>query len=203
MVRITKPLEERRLEILDCAKSLFISQGYDRTAVSDIANTLGISQGLVYHYFESKTDLLYAVIDEIVAEQSKALFETALKDDGRDAAARLAGFIQLKERPERYKTLMQSLLGDAAVMDYIYKKFMLSGLDAFVAFIEQGNADGSWDCPDADIAARFLLHGFLGITKSFEDGTQPSDAHKAAVVGIIERVLGAKAGTFREGGQTL
>ncbi len=55
--------EERREQILEAAMRLFAEKGFDRTTVDDIAEACGIAPGLVYHYFDSKTAILQALID--------------------------------------------------------------------------------------------------------------------------------------------
>lgn len=68
-IKIEKPnlrtvqAEERRLQILDTALTVFASKGFDGTSIKDIANAAGISQGLIYHYFKSKDDLLVLTIE--------------------------------------------------------------------------------------------------------------------------------------------
>ena len=55
--------EQRRAQLLETALDLFSEKGVENTTIKDIANTIGVAQGLVYHYFASKDDLLLAVIE--------------------------------------------------------------------------------------------------------------------------------------------
>lgn len=54
--------EAREQRILDATASLIVQYGYDKTAISDIAKTAGISKGAVYLHFDSKDDLLHRLI---------------------------------------------------------------------------------------------------------------------------------------------
>ncbi len=54
--------EERRGEILDKAAAMFAERGFDATSMSSIASGLGVSKALVYHYFQSKEELLYQML---------------------------------------------------------------------------------------------------------------------------------------------
>lgn len=54
--------EEREQRILNAATDLFIHYGYDKTTVSDIAREAGISKGAIYLHYQSKDDLLEALI---------------------------------------------------------------------------------------------------------------------------------------------
>ena len=46
VVRIVKPIEQRRKEILDGAMKVFAEKGFAKTSIYDIAGSLNISQGL-------------------------------------------------------------------------------------------------------------------------------------------------------------
>jgi AcrR family transcriptional regulator len=54
---------DRRELILDCALALFAEHGVEGTSMKSLAKRAGISPGLIYHYFESKADLLDQVIE--------------------------------------------------------------------------------------------------------------------------------------------
>jgi TetR/AcrR family transcriptional regulator, fatty acid metabolism regulator protein len=50
-------IDKRRL-ILDAAVRVFARQGFHTCRVSDIADEAGVAYGLVYHYFQSKDEVL-------------------------------------------------------------------------------------------------------------------------------------------------
>lgn len=53
---------QRRNDILYAALNLFVERGYVATKTSDIAKFLGISDGLLFHYFPTKEDLYYELV---------------------------------------------------------------------------------------------------------------------------------------------
>ena len=55
--------EQRRTQLIDTALDLFAEKGVDGATIKDIATRAGVAQGLVYHYFDSKEDLLGAIIE--------------------------------------------------------------------------------------------------------------------------------------------
>jgi AcrR family transcriptional regulator len=55
---------DRREEILKASLHLFATRGFHGTSMRDIAREADITEGLIYHYFESKRDLFRAIIDE-------------------------------------------------------------------------------------------------------------------------------------------
>jgi AcrR family transcriptional regulator len=50
--------EERREQILDAALRVFAEKGFAGASIRDIAKEVGVTEGLLYHYFESKEQLL-------------------------------------------------------------------------------------------------------------------------------------------------
>ena len=54
--------EKRRGEILAAGLDLFIRKGYAATKISDIAERVGMSAGLLFHYFKSKEKLYEELI---------------------------------------------------------------------------------------------------------------------------------------------
>jgi AcrR family transcriptional regulator len=64
MARTPKVVEDRREQIIDAALLVFSQKGFERTTNKDIAQAAGITAGLIYHYFESKEELLKAAIEQ-------------------------------------------------------------------------------------------------------------------------------------------
>ena len=64
--------EERRQAILMTALQLFVEKGYHDTKITDIAAAVPMSTGLMFHYFESKEDLLLALV-QMGADGTRAL----------------------------------------------------------------------------------------------------------------------------------
>ncbi len=54
--------EERRKQILMTALTLFVERGYYETKITDIAKAVPMSTGLMFHYFESKEELLLELV---------------------------------------------------------------------------------------------------------------------------------------------
>jgi AcrR family transcriptional regulator len=50
-------------QILDAAEDLFHSNGYHKTKVSNIVKRIGVTQGTFYYYFNSKEELIGALIN--------------------------------------------------------------------------------------------------------------------------------------------
>ncbi|MGL5735021.1 MAG: TetR/AcrR family transcriptional regulator [Beijerinckiaceae bacterium] len=78
--------DDKRAAILHRAAELFAAQGYDRTSLLDIAQALGISKALFYHYYNSKDallhDIIHAHLSELV-EMTEAADDASLSPEAR------------------------------------------------------------------------------------------------------------------------
>lgn len=74
-----------RKRILETALLLFSEQGYRETSVAELAGSADVSKGLVYHYFDTKRDVLSAVM----ARGADRLQGTLDRPELRDSPAAL------------------------------------------------------------------------------------------------------------------
>jgi AcrR family transcriptional regulator len=66
--------------IVDAAGAVMARVGYAATSMKDVAQEAGVAQGLIFYYFESKDDLLLAVVQSLcdaVAQESRDAFAAA------------------------------------------------------------------------------------------------------------------------------
>jgi AcrR family transcriptional regulator len=79
--------DERRSQILACARRLFSERHYGAVSLTDIAREAGVARGLLHHYFGSKRDLYLEVVRSMV---SMPLQPVPAELDGRAAEDVLA-----------------------------------------------------------------------------------------------------------------
>src|SRR6266542_486383 len=77
------PVDKRR-QILDAAIHVFARQGFHACRVSDIADEAGVAYGLVYHYFNSKEQ----VLNELFSERWSLLLDATEEIDRQQITAR-------------------------------------------------------------------------------------------------------------------
>jgi len=74
MVGLTAP-RNREQEIVQAAVELFAIRGYEKTSMEDIAGSIGILKGSLYHYITSKRDLLAKALLGLTVELRNGLDE--------------------------------------------------------------------------------------------------------------------------------
>ncbi|MBB5113395.1 TetR/AcrR family transcriptional regulator [Micromonospora echinospora] len=60
--------QDRRSVILDNAAHLFAAKGIDATTVREIADSVGILSGSLYHHFKSKDEMVNAIISDYLTD---------------------------------------------------------------------------------------------------------------------------------------
>ena len=63
----------KRRQIMDGARTVFLSAGFDGASMNDIARAAGVSKGTLYAYFASKDDLFEAIIRGEFAQAAERL----------------------------------------------------------------------------------------------------------------------------------
>jgi AcrR family transcriptional regulator len=75
------PMESR---ILRAAVKLFAEKGFDATTVQEVVSAAEVTKGALYHYFDSKDDLLYEIYHSLIGIQTADL--DRIIAEGRGAA---------------------------------------------------------------------------------------------------------------------
>lgn len=87
--------ERRRGEILAAAEACFVAKGFHQTSMQDIARASGLSMGLLYRYFESKSAIIraFSALDRDHLIAGIAALAEAPGLDGAGFVAGLAGLL--------------------------------------------------------------------------------------------------------------
>lgn len=67
---VKKTPEQWKQEILDAAKALFLSKGYEETSITDIMELAGGAKGMFYRFYESKEEVMHALGDRMFFENN-------------------------------------------------------------------------------------------------------------------------------------
>jgi AcrR family transcriptional regulator len=83
--RERKPLQgapaKREKEILEAAVDLFHANGYSGTSVEHVANAAGMLKGSLYHYIDTKEDLLYRIVELVHEGHERMVADVASRTD--------------------------------------------------------------------------------------------------------------------------
>ena len=92
-VRPTRPVlreryDRRRRQLIDGAARQFARRGYAGTTMQELAASLGLATGALYHYFTAKEELLVAICDDLIEPLLEAVEALDAGSPSPDAALR-------------------------------------------------------------------------------------------------------------------
>jgi TetR/AcrR family transcriptional regulator, cholesterol catabolism regulator len=88
MLRATKKHIARREKVIDAAAEVFAAKGFHGASTADIAELIGIQQGSLYYYFDSKETALQEVCELGMGAYLEAVREIGLTEGGVAAKIR-------------------------------------------------------------------------------------------------------------------
>jgi AcrR family transcriptional regulator len=74
----------KRRQIMEGARQVFLSGGFDGASMNDVARAAGVSKGTLYAYFDSKDELFEAIIRAEYAQAAERLCTFKREGDARD-----------------------------------------------------------------------------------------------------------------------
>jgi TetR/AcrR family transcriptional repressor of nem operon len=81
-------------QILEVATRLMAARGYHRTSLDDVLRESGAGKGNFYHYFHSKEELGYAILDRLLERFEARTLAPIFGDGGRDPLDQLDAFLE-------------------------------------------------------------------------------------------------------------
>jgi AcrR family transcriptional regulator len=82
----------REAEILQAALAIFAEKGYAAASIQDVADAVGVLKGSVYHYIDSKEDLLFQIFENAHGDAELMMRELEALDV--DAVERLRAYLE-------------------------------------------------------------------------------------------------------------
>jgi TetR/AcrR family fatty acid metabolism transcriptional regulator len=165
----TAAADKRRL-ILDAAVSVFARDGFHHCRVSDVADEAGVAYGLVYHYFDSKEEIL----NTLFLERWQVMLDAIAEIDSRDLPAReklhgVAGFIieSYRHDPDLMKVIIVEVTRAANSFGRLHLERIREAYDGIADIVEAARAEGSFK---SDIPAEFAAMCFYGAIEQLLTG---------------------------------
>ncbi|VEG56945.1 TetR family transcriptional regulator [Mycolicibacterium aurum] len=134
--------EDRRQRILAVAERLLARNGWRNTSLAQIAKEAGVTPAGLLHHFDSKEQLLNAVLDARDAD------DDAHADRSGDLVTELSRVPERFQRsPELVGTFMvllaENIAPDAPLHDRLHKRYR-DAVDIITDIIERGQRDGAY-----------------------------------------------------------
>jgi AcrR family transcriptional regulator len=164
------PVKER---LLNVAIRLFARKGFEGTSVQDIVDAAGVTKGAMYHYYDSKDDLLYELYHQVLSIQLSHLEEIAAGHGTPEQRLRAAA-----------ADVVQTSLDNLDDMIVFFRSLHMLPDDKqaqvraerrryhnqFKALVDEGVAAGTFR---ADISSDIVVHYFLSVVNQLGSWYKP------------------------------
>ena len=190
------PPVDRRRQILDAAIRVFARQGFHACRVSDIAREAGVAYGLVYHYFDTKDQ----VLNELFEERWSLLLAAIAEVDGRPIPPRekldaTAAFIidSYRHDPELMKVIIVEVTRAANSFGRTHLPQISKAYDLIAKIVADAQAAGDFRTDIDPMLASMWFYGAIEQLLSgwvFElIGDEDSDFERARAM-VVETICG-------------
>lgn len=205
---------QKRDAILDVAQRYIATKGYEQMTTQDLLESLQISRGAFYHYFESKQALLLALVERM-SERAEQLIAPIVADRELSAEDKLLRFFAVVDQYKRDNlgvvfAFLRIWYADenALFRDKLYLTRVKRIVPWLTQIIEEGVAEGVFTTPYPDHAARMILSlledlGYAVAGLLLVEEGAPIDVARMTQMGdatadALERVLGMRSGRLRQ-----
>src|SRR5215216_5556003 len=158
--------EERRLQILAVAVSLFSQKGFRGTTTKEIAQAAGVSEAMVFRHFATKEELYAAILDHKACSGDR--FEPAemaadgikRKDDRAVFESLALGALNHHENdPEFQRLLLHSALEKHELAQMFFDEFVRRVYEFLGGYIRERQREGAL----IDIVSALVVRAFICI----------------------------------------
>jgi TetR/AcrR family fatty acid metabolism transcriptional regulator len=195
-VATARPAVDKRRLILDAAVRVFARQGFHTCRVSDIADEAGVAYGLVYHYFQSKDE----VLDTLFLERWDVMLDAIREVDERDEPAReklraIASFIvdSYRHDPDLMKVIIVEVTRAANSFGAAHLGKIGEAYEQIKSIVEQAQHAGEFR---AKVTPEFAAMAFYGAIEQVLTGwifgllEEGDEAYERAKDNVVETICG-------------
>jgi AcrR family transcriptional regulator len=169
----------RHRQILDAALAVFSRKGYGQTTIPDIAAEAGVAVGTIYHYYQSKRDLLVTLIHTYArSERLSQVFAHVAREDSDTSVRSIleTGLDWQAEDLKGFIFVLTEVLRDPELGEHFSGRFLGSLLESMEEFLGERMSSGEFRRVDQRVTARAIggmVLGFL-LLKQMEGDRSPA-----------------------------
>lgn len=151
---------ERRNQLIDTALSVFAEKGLEGATVKELSKAAGVAQGLMYHYFRNKEDLLRAVRERhSFREEMEQMLRVGHDRPAGEVMLQVAlGYRQMLESSEK---LVRVILHEAQTNPTVWEllqEIIREGVRRFAAYLDYRISAGELRPHDSNVTARTVFY---------------------------------------------
>jgi AcrR family transcriptional regulator len=156
---------DKRRQILDAAIRVFATRGFHACRVSDVADEAGVAYGLVYHYFQSKEEILNTLFTERWQIMLDAIAEVDKLEEvpARDKLYLVASFIidSYRHEPDLMKVIIVEVTRAANSFGRAHLEKIREAYSMIGQIVEKAQRDGVFKPEISPDFAALMFYGAI------------------------------------------
>ena len=185
-------IQARRSQILDAAAAVFAEKGFHRASTKEIASTAGISEGTIYNYFASKSDLLIGIMTRLAELESldEELME-ALQGDTREFFVATFRYRvgRIQQGQEMLQAILPEVLTNPELREQFYQQYVLRIATMIEQYVQAQIELGNIRPVDVPLTVRAIQSTFVGLLVLRILGDEPLQSRWDDVPEILATLL--------------
>lgn len=185
--------QAQRERILAAARTCFLERGFHAASMAAIAQTAGMSPGLIYRYFENKNAIILAII-----EQQLAVARRRIRDlhSSTHLAKRIVDYFDEPEDPDDdsmssslYLEISAQATRDPQIADAL-RKYDIAVCSELSDWLNRSRAEGGYGLPGDIAPARALV--LLCLIEGLKlRGTREPALDLGSLGGTLDEIIGS------------
>ena len=168
-MRKNKNPEERKREIIETAKRLFVERGYEETQIKDIVSEIGVAQGLFYYYFKSKDEVFEIIASEYADAIIKKVEELLVsKMATKDKIFGIFDVFLDKAESESILFNEIQFVGGGVIHERVFNDLSKKLLPIILKIVEQAINNGEFHCQFPIQTTQIIIYGLLSVLQEIE-----------------------------------
>lgn len=182
--------EQRRAELAATAAKLFAERGYHATSMADLTEAAGLKRGGIYHYIDTKSDLLFLIHEAVItplADEMRAIearkdpapvtlrevaraFLNSISSRNEEVRVFLHEFRAIRDRPEWEERVRAGRRELERIVERVLKRGVEEGVFEVkdvrltaLAFLNMVNHSYTWFDPGGRWSASHIADAFSDI----------------------------------------
>jgi AcrR family transcriptional regulator len=179
--------QQIKTKVLDTARNLFLTRGYEKTTIKDILAETGITTGSLYHFFKDKEDILLHLAEDVFDTAATLADRMAGEDGNPWLRLSLELGIQLR-----------AALNDRFIAGLYLKAYESGAISRLIVrrahernsglFKDIQDESGPDDFYAVSLAIKGILHSFIG--SALHDGERDDQTTVEQAITMILRLFG-------------
>jgi len=155
-----------RSELIEEARQLFASKGFDNTTMNEIAVQSGKGRRTLYTYFKSKSEIFLAVIDSEmnhIIEAIEEILPLQLPADEKLKRYILCRLDQVRNTVIRNGSVRAEFFRDVVQLEHARRRLDVRELNILRSILQQGIEEGTFDIDNASVVAVTIHYALRGL----------------------------------------